>query len=186
MNIGEAIKLIRKSVSLSQAELGVRLGVSQMMISQYEKSKRIPKAETIQKITNAVFDKENDFDYELFELLSKEAEHDEAIKIMVQSIGKKITKNNPDFFNTIKHFVATNPLQKAKQQTAFLNHLDVLGYTYVDGAWYNSPSDEVGMLRIEKENIEIPLTREEFEKLERSIINNIELEIYRLRKEKKV
>jgi len=184
MNIGEAIKLIRKSVSLSQTELGERLGVSQMMISQYEKSKRIPKAETIQKITCAILDKECDFDYELLELLSKEAEHDEAIKIMVHSIVKKFEKSNPDFFNAIKEIIETHPFQKAKQQTAFLNFLDSLGYKYVDGAWYDSSLDEIGMIQYKSENIEIPLTRKDFEKLEQAVSNNDELELYRLRREK--
>lgn len=52
--IGENIKRIRKEKGLSQKELGQKLGVSQQMIGQYEKSNAVPKLETLQKIADAL------------------------------------------------------------------------------------------------------------------------------------
>nr|WP_321153051.1 helix-turn-helix transcriptional regulator [uncultured Acetatifactor sp.] len=54
MSIGENIKKCRTEIGLSQKELGKKLGVSQAMIAQYEKGKRIPKMETVSKIASAL------------------------------------------------------------------------------------------------------------------------------------
>lgn len=54
MSIGEQIRKYRNEMSLSQKELGEKLGVSQAMIAQYESGKRIPKKETIEKIATAL------------------------------------------------------------------------------------------------------------------------------------
>lgn len=54
MNIGEKIKAIRKRTGLSQKELGERLNVSQAMIAQYENGKRLPKIETLVRISQAL------------------------------------------------------------------------------------------------------------------------------------
>lgn len=54
MTIGENIKNIRKKANLSQKALAEKLGVSQQMIAQYEKGKRHPKIETIDKIATAL------------------------------------------------------------------------------------------------------------------------------------
>ena len=54
MTIGENIKNIRKKANLSQKALAEKLGVSQQMIAQYEKGKRQPKIETIDKIATAL------------------------------------------------------------------------------------------------------------------------------------
>lgn len=75
-------------------------------------------------------------------------------------------------------------IEESRQQTAFLNYLDNLGYEYIDGNWYDSEPEEVGILHIKKENIDIPITKYDFDRLEQSIENNVELEIYRLRKDK--
>ena len=77
-------------------------------------------------------------------------------------------------------------LNQAKQQTNFINYLNSLGYEFVDGSLYDAPNSEIGMLHIKEMGIDIPLTRDDFDKLEKSISNNIELEIYRLEKEKGV
>lgn len=78
------------------------------------------------------------------------------------------------------------PLDKSKQLSAFLNYLDKLGYEFVDGSYYDAPLDEVGMIHLKSENLDIPLTSEEFDALENSIKDDISLEIYRLRKEKRI
>lgn len=54
MTIGESIQLARKKAGLSQKELGAKLGVSGSMIGQYENDLRRPKAETVQKIADAL------------------------------------------------------------------------------------------------------------------------------------
>lgn len=54
MTIGECIQRARKSAGLSQKELGAKLGVSGSMIGQYENDLRRPKAETVQKIADAL------------------------------------------------------------------------------------------------------------------------------------
>ena len=52
MDIGEQIRNHRKKAGLSQKELEKKLGVSQQHIAQYENGKRIPKLETLIKISN--------------------------------------------------------------------------------------------------------------------------------------
>lgn len=74
-------------------------------------------------------------------------------------------------------------LNQAKKQTCFIDYLNSLGYEFVDGSLYDAPDSEIGMLHIKEMSIDIPLTRDDFDKLEKSISNNIELEIYRLEKE---
>jgi len=54
MSIGENIRKNRIENSITQKELGERLGVSQEMISQYENGSRIPKTETLSKIAEAL------------------------------------------------------------------------------------------------------------------------------------
>ena len=54
MTIGECIQQARKKTGISQKELGARLGVSGSMIGQYENDLRRPKAETVQKIADAL------------------------------------------------------------------------------------------------------------------------------------
>jgi transcriptional regulator with XRE-family HTH domain len=54
MTTGQRIREARKSVNISQLELGERLGVSQAMIAQYENGTRNPKFETLQKIASAL------------------------------------------------------------------------------------------------------------------------------------
>lgn len=46
--VGERIRIIRKSLGITQRELGLRLGIKQQMISLYEIG-RSPKIETIKK-----------------------------------------------------------------------------------------------------------------------------------------
>lgn len=55
MSIGENIKHIRIEKSITQKELGERLGgISQQQIGQWETGKANPKIETIQKIADAL------------------------------------------------------------------------------------------------------------------------------------
>lgn len=54
MQTSEKIKQARKKAGLTQGELAQKLGVSQAMISAYEKGLRNPKWETIRSIANAL------------------------------------------------------------------------------------------------------------------------------------
>ena len=54
MTTGERIQKARKAAGLSQKELGKKLGVSASMIGQYENDLRIPKIETLEKISAAL------------------------------------------------------------------------------------------------------------------------------------
>lgn len=54
MNVGENIKKIRKEKGLTQKELGIRLGVSQAAIGQFENTESNLKMETIKKIAEAL------------------------------------------------------------------------------------------------------------------------------------
>lgn len=62
MDIGEQIRNHRKKIGLSQKELGKKLGVSQQHIAQYENGKRIPKLETLIKISEALDCEVSDID----------------------------------------------------------------------------------------------------------------------------
>ena len=54
MTTGERIKAARKNAGLTQEELGKRLGVSYVGISQWENNIRNPKYITLQRIANAL------------------------------------------------------------------------------------------------------------------------------------
>lgn len=62
MDIGSQIRNHRKKAGLSQKELGKKLGVSQQHIAQYENGKRIPKLETLIKISEALDCEVSDID----------------------------------------------------------------------------------------------------------------------------
>ena len=54
MTFGEKIKKIRQDKGISQRELGIRLGVRQQTVAQYEKIEEPPKFETIRRIAEAL------------------------------------------------------------------------------------------------------------------------------------
>ncbi len=54
MHVSENIKACRKKAGLSQKELGKKLGVSQQHIAQYESGKRLPKIETLMRLSRAL------------------------------------------------------------------------------------------------------------------------------------
>ena len=54
MTTGDRIKEARKRANMTQKELGDRLGVSPVMISQYESDKRKPKINTLERISTAL------------------------------------------------------------------------------------------------------------------------------------
>ena len=52
--IGERIALARLNAGLTQKQLAEKLGTSESYISQYERNKRNPKTDTIQRIAEAL------------------------------------------------------------------------------------------------------------------------------------
>lgn len=54
MNIGENIRKLRKSHKLTLKELGLRVGLSEQAIGQYERGDRTPNIETLDKLAKAL------------------------------------------------------------------------------------------------------------------------------------
>lgn len=54
MTVGEKIRAARKAANLTQKQLGARLGISYVNISQLEGGQRIPSLDTLQKIADAL------------------------------------------------------------------------------------------------------------------------------------
>ena len=54
MTFGENIKRIRKEKKMSQHDLGLKLGVKQQTVAQYEKAKNTPKLETVRRLAEAL------------------------------------------------------------------------------------------------------------------------------------
>lgn len=76
-------------------------------------------------------------------------------------------------------------LQPLKNEVKFLNYLSSLGYEYVD-TFLDNDYEYDRCIHIISENKDIPLTKEEYENLERNIKNDIDLEIERLRQYKRI
>lgn len=53
-NIGNIIKQARKKKGLTQSELGELMGITAVTVGQWETGKRIPKEETIERISEAL------------------------------------------------------------------------------------------------------------------------------------
>lgn len=54
MSVGVNIKRVRRELGITQTELGEKLGISQSAIGQLESPNSNPKAETLQKIADAL------------------------------------------------------------------------------------------------------------------------------------
>lgn len=76
-----------------------------------------------------------------------------------------------------------NAMDSFKDEVAFLNYLLSLGYKYID-TFHDNYDGYESCIHIQAENIDIPLTRDEYETLKKNIANDIEIQIYRLRKNK--
>lgn len=74
-------------------------------------------------------------------------------------------------------------LKPLNDEVAYLNFLLSLGYEYVD-TFYDNEEGYDRCIYITSENIDIPLTKKEYEQLKKSIISDIETELYKLRKKK--
>ena len=70
-----------------------------------------------------------------------------------------------------------------KQEITFLNYLLSLGYEYID-TFYDNEYGYDRCIHVIKDDIDIPLTKNEYEELKNSINTSTELNIFKLRKEK--
>ena len=70
-----------------------------------------------------------------------------------------------------------------KQEITFLNYLLSLGYEYID-TFYDNEYGYDRCIHVIKDDIEIPLTKDEYEELKNSINTSTELNIFKFRKEK--
>lgn len=74
-------------------------------------------------------------------------------------------------------------LKPLKDEVAYLNYLFTLGYEYIDTFFDNEDRFD-RCIHVVDEDIDIPLTKEEYEQLKKSIIEDTETELYKLRKNK--
>ena len=74
-------------------------------------------------------------------------------------------------------------LKPLKDEVSFLNFLLSLGFEYID-TFYDNEYGYDRCLYISSEDINIPLTKDEYEDLRKAVIGDVEIEIYKLRKEK--
>ena len=174
--IGEQIKNAREKRGLTQQELAILVDVATITIHQYEHGKRNPNFDILTKISEVL-------NTPFFVSRDIRRNIDASIERSIKFDGPEKTAQYVQEKCNIQ-LLSENQLDTNKPLRAFLNHLEILGYKYIDGSLYDAPLDEVGMLQIEQDNVELPLTQEEFNKLQHSIESNIGLEIYRLRKEK--
>ena len=161
MSIPEKIKLLRKELKLSQKELADMIGVTQSSVYYWEKGTRNPKLEQILKICEKTGSSLNYFGYSTISLENGETD------IYYSGDAQEIFK-------------------EYNGKTAFLNYLDSIGYEFIHSTKYNAPYYEIGMIQPKNTNIKIPLTLSEYESLEQAIENQIEIELYRLRKSKDI
>ncbi|MCU6762173.1 transcriptional repressor DicA [uncultured Roseburia sp.] len=104
----------------------------------------------------------------------------------LETLDKIANAFNIDVWALYENYGLPDPLESSQNTSAFLNYLEKLGYEFIDGSFYDADAEEVGLLHIKSDNADIPLTRNDFDNLEKAIKDNIELEIYRLRREKHI
>lgn len=95
MNVGENIKKIRKEKGLTQKELGIRLGVSQAAIGQFENTEANLKMETIKKIAEAL---EVDYTRLIIETPFSSGSKEEREKMSLEELAEYLaysTTNDP-------------------------------------------------------------------------------------------
>ena len=123
MDIGHKIKELRMSKSLTQKELGQRMGISQQQIAQYENGKLKPKIETLQKIADALEVPRN----LIFENLNT-PEKSELVKSELIELIKSLNLEVTDI--TDKKKVEDSIIQAAQKKSHYIklyDHLTSIG-----------------------------------------------------------
>lgn len=119
MDVGHKIKELRIMKSLTQKELGQRMGISQQQISQYENGKLNPKIETLQKIADALEVPRN----LLFENLDS-TEKSELVKLDLINLIKTLNLEITDI--TDKKKVEASVLQAVQKKNHYIKLYDCL------------------------------------------------------------
>lgn len=119
MDVGHKIKELRMMKSLTQKELGQRMGISQQQIAQYENGKLNPKIETLQKIADALEVPRN----LLFENLDN-TEKSELVKLDLINLIKSLNLEITDI--TDKKKVEAAVLQAAQKKNHYIKLYDCL------------------------------------------------------------
>lgn len=153
--IGEKIKKIRTEKGLTQAQLG-DLCIPKMAGSAI---RRYESGRTIPKI----------------ETLQKIAD---ALDVSVIELRSDLEVD----IEKIRQAINT-AMDSIENEVALLNYLLSLGYEYID-TFHDNEDGYDRCIHVVNENVDIPLTREEYEKLKTSIANDTETEIYKIRKDK--
>lgn len=99
MTVGEKIREIRLAKEMTQVDLAEKLGVTQSMIGQYERSKKPPKFDTILKIAEAL-------EVEPGELISQkivvEALRNDVLPKLKETAQKMAERYDTDDFETLE------------------------------------------------------------------------------------
>lgn len=74
-------------------------------------------------------------------------------------------------------------LAAMENEAIFLNYLFSLGYEYID-TFHDNCEGYDRCIHVKSDNIDIPLTEKEYEEFRTSVTNDIETQIYKLRKNK--
>ena len=119
MDVGHKIKELRIMKSLTQKELGQRMGISQQQIAQYENGKLNPKIETLQKIADALDIPRN----LLFEDLDS-TEKSELVKLDLINLIKTLNLEITDI--TDKKKVEASVLQAVQKKNHYIDLYDCL------------------------------------------------------------
>lgn len=99
----------------------------------------------------------------------------EMAELFKVDISYFLTDHEAEYNNTISSLLSS-VTKTLENESAFLTYLDSIGYE----TYYNE-QDELYM-RSNNDNIDFPLTAEEYNNLKNSIKNTVEVEIYRIRK----
>lgn len=111
----------------------------------------------------------------------------ETLQKIANALDVSVIELRSDFDLEIEKLQADieNELQVLESEVKFLNFLLSLGYRYID-TFYDNEEGYDRCIHVIDDNVDIPLTKQEYEELKKSIINDTELELYKLRKRKGV
>lgn len=113
MTIGERIQMARKNAGMKQSELAEKIGVAVITIGQYERGKRQPRIEQLQRIADAL-------NVELWELVPD----NHQVQVTLDDLKRKLDKEQFNSFlpGTSKLDPLTN------EETSLKTFLNSLGY----------------------------------------------------------
>lgn len=102
MTVGEQIKALRENAGLTQTELGEKVGVSGVAIMRYEKNKRQPRIEHLQRIADAL-------EVPVTDLFDNEPLVLAIVKTRTRKRNKNLDNSDllPSEFNEFERFIET-------------------------------------------------------------------------------